>query len=192
MKKKTLAIILGATMALSLFAAGCSSSSQSSESTQEAEDTSSQEETASEEDTGEDTKEETAGKGQLMMATTTSTADTGLLDYLAPIFQEDTGYELLWDAVGTGEALEMGKNGDVDIVLVHAKASEEEFVAEGYGVERFPVMYNDFIVVGPTEPIAATEDIQSVFTQIVDDQLHLSQEEMIQEQIKKRNRSGRI
>ena len=63
MKKKTLAIILGATMALSLFAAGCSSSSQSSESTQEAEDTSSQEETASEEDTGEDTKEETAGKG---------------------------------------------------------------------------------------------------------------------------------
>lgn len=171
MKKKTLAIILGATMALSLFAAGCSSSSQSSESTQEAEDTSSQEETASEEDTGGDTKEETAGKGQLMMATTTSTADTGLLDYLAPIFQEDTGYELLWDAVGTGEALEMGKNGDVDIVLVHAKASEEEFVAEGYGVERFPVMYNDFIVVGPTEPIAATEDIQSVFTQIVDDQL---------------------
>ena len=118
-----------------------------------------------------DEPEEGEEKGQLMMATTTSTADTGLLDYLAPIFQEDTGYELLWDAVGTGEALKMGENGDVDIVLVHAKASEEEFVANGYGVERFPVMYNDFIVVGPTEPVAVTEDIQAVFNQILEEQL---------------------
>ena len=73
-------------------------------------------------------------KGVLMMATTTSTADTGLLDYLAPIFLEQTGWELQWNAVGTGEALKMGENGDVDIVLVHAKASEEEFVANGFGV----------------------------------------------------------
>ena len=87
----------------------------------------------------------------LMMATTTSTADTGLLDYLKPIFLEDTGIDLQWTAVGTGEALAMGQNGDVDIVLVHAKASEEEFVASGAGVERFPVMYNDFVVVGPEE-----------------------------------------
>ncbi len=110
-------------------------------------------------------------KGRLMMATTTSTADTGLLDYLAPLFLEDTGWELQWDAVGTGEALKMGENGDVDIVLVHAKASEEEFVENGFGVERFPVMYNDFIVVGPKEPIAATDDIEAVFTQITEDQL---------------------
>lgn len=110
-------------------------------------------------------------KGRLMMATTTSTADTGLLDYLAPIFLEDTGWELQWDAVGTGEALKMGENGDVDIVLVHAKASEEEFVGNGFGVERFPVMYNDFIVVGPEEPIAATDDIEAVFTQITEENL---------------------
>lgn len=110
-------------------------------------------------------------KGRLMMATTTSTADTGLLDYLAPIFLEDTGWELQWDAVGTGEALKMGENGDVDIVLVHAKASEEEFVESGFGVERFPVMYNDFIVVGPEEPIEATDDIEAVFTQITEENL---------------------
>lgn len=110
-------------------------------------------------------------KGELMMATTTSTADTGLLDYLAPIFLEQTGWELKWDAVGTGEALKMGENGDVDIVLVHAKASEEEFVANGFGVERFQVMYNDFVVIGPTEPIAATDDIESVFKAIQDEQL---------------------
>lgn len=110
-------------------------------------------------------------KGELMMATTTSTADTGLLDYLAPLFLEDTGWELKWDAVGTGEALKMGENGDVDIVLVHAKASEEEFVANGYGVERFPVMYNDFIIVGPEEPIAHTDDVEAAFKQITDDKL---------------------
>lgn len=110
-------------------------------------------------------------KGVLMMATTTSTADTGLLDYLAPIFLEQTGWELQWNAVGTGEALKMGENGDVDIVLVHAKASEEEFVANGFGVERFPVMYNDFIVVGPAEPIAHTEDIESAFQTIQEEQL---------------------
>ena len=110
-------------------------------------------------------------KGVLMMATTTSTADTGLLDYLAPIFLEETGWELQWNAVGTGEALKMGENGDVDIVLVHAKASEEEFVANGFGVERFQVMYNDFIVVGPAEPIAHTDDIEAAFKTIQEEQL---------------------
>ena len=110
-------------------------------------------------------------KGVLMMATTTSTDNTGLLDYLKPLFLEDTGWDLQWTAVGTGEALSMGKNGDVDIVLVHAKASEEEFIEGGYGVERFPVMYNDFVVVGPAEPIAATDDIEAVFKQILDEEL---------------------
>lgn len=119
----------------------------------------------------EETAEPAEKKGVLMMATTTSTADTGLLDYLAPIFLEETGWELQWNAVGTGEALKMGENGDVDIVLVHAKASEEEFVANGFGVERFPVMYNDFVVIGPKEPVAATEDIESLFKTIQEDQL---------------------
>lgn len=110
-------------------------------------------------------------KGKVMMATTTSTADTGLLDFLAPIFKETTGYTLAWTAVGTGEALKMGEDGQVDLVLVHAKSSEEAFVAEGYGVERFPVMYNDFVVVGPKEPIAHTEDITAVFTRITEEKL---------------------
>ncbi len=110
-------------------------------------------------------------KGKLMMATTTSTEDTGLLDYLKPLFLEDTGWDLEWTAVGTGEALKLGENGDVDVVLVHAKASEEEFVENGFGVERFPVMYNDFVVAGPAEPIAKTDDIESVFKQIIDEQL---------------------
>ncbi len=123
------------------------------------------------EETAEETKAPAEKKGVLMMATTTSTADTGLLDYLAPIFLEETGWELQWSAVGTGEALKMGENGDVDIVLVHAKASEEEFVANGFGVERFQVMYNDFVVIGPKEPVAPTEDIESLFKTIQDDQL---------------------
>ena len=107
----------------------------------------------------------------LMMATTPSTADTGLLDYLKPIFLEDTGIDLQWTAVGTGEALAMGQNGDVDIVLVHAKASEEEFVASGAGVERFPVMYNDFVVVGPEEEGKYGDDIAACFGAIQEGKL---------------------
>lgn len=107
-----------------------------------------------------------ADKGTLTMATTTSTADTGLLDYLAPLFKEDTGWTLEWTAVGTGEALKMGENGDVDIVLVHAKASEEEFIENGFGVERFPVMYNDFVVVGPEAEDAYGDDLGSCLTTI--------------------------
>lgn len=123
-----------------------------------------------EEEVSEETTQE-EGKGVLMMATTTSTADTGLLDYLTPLFLEDTGWELQYTAVGTGEALEMGKNGDVDVVLVHAKASEETFVEEGYGVERVPVMYNDFVVIGPGRAEEAGDDIEALFKKILDEQL---------------------
>lgn len=107
-----------------------------------------------------------ADKGTVMMATTTSTDDTGLLDYLAPIFKEDTGWTLEWTAVGTGAALKMGEDGEVDVVLVHAKASEEEFVKNGYGVERFEVMYNDFVVVGPEAEGAYGNDISKCFNAI--------------------------
>ena len=109
--------------------------------------------------------------GTLMMATTTSTEDTGLLDYLQPLFKEDTGIDLQWTAVGTGKALKMGEDGQVDVVLVHAKASEEEFVANGFGVERFPVMYNDFVVVGPAEPLEKTDDVAAFFRAVNDQQL---------------------
>ena len=110
-------------------------------------------------------------KGTLLMATTTSTDNTGLLDYLAPIFAEDTGWTLEWSSVGTGEALAMGQNGDVDIVLVHSKASEEEFVANGYGVERVPVMYNDFVIVGPEAEDTYGDDVEACLRTIADGQL---------------------
>lgn len=87
----------------------------------------------------------------IRIATTTSTENSGLLKYLGPKFEEVTGYKLHFIAVGTGKALQMGRDGDVDLMLVHAKSAEEKIVAEGYGVKRYPVMYNDFVIVGPKE-----------------------------------------
>jgi tungstate transport system substrate-binding protein len=85
----------------------------------------------------------------LMMATTTSTDDTGLLDYLAPHFKKATGIELRWTATGTGKALKLGENCDVDVLMVHAPDAEKQYVADGFGVERREVMYNDFVIIGP-------------------------------------------
>lgn len=97
--------------------------------------------------------------GSIILSTTTSTNDSGLLDYLLPKFTEKTGIEVKVVAVGTGKALQMGKDGDADILLVHAKASEEEFVKEGHGTERKDVMYNDFVLVGPKDdPIKLKEN----------------------------------
>lgn len=89
--------------------------------------------------------------GSIILSTTTSTQDSGLLDYLLPEFTKDTGIEVKVVAVGTGKALQMGRDGEADVLLVHAKASEEEFVNEGHGTERHDVMYNDFILVGPKD-----------------------------------------
>ena len=89
----------------------------------------------------------------LMMATTTSTQDTGLLEYLNPVFKKETGIDLKWVAVGTGKALEIARNCDADVLLVHAPAAEIEFVNAGYGIDRRQIMYNDFVIVGPkTDP----------------------------------------
>ena len=85
----------------------------------------------------------------LMMATTTSTDNTGLLDYLAPKFKEATGIELKWTATGTGKALKLGENCDVDILMVHAPSAEKQFVADGFGIDRREIMYNDFVIIGP-------------------------------------------
>ena len=85
----------------------------------------------------------------LMMATTTSTDNTGLLDVLAPEFKKDTGIELKWVSVGTGKALQMGQNCDVDVLLVHAPSAENEFIDKGFGLNRTELMYNDFVVIGP-------------------------------------------
>ena len=85
----------------------------------------------------------------LMMATTTSTDNTGLLDYLAPHFTKATGIELKWTSVGTGKALKMGENCDVDVLLVHAPPAEKAYVEKGFGVNRREIMYNDFVIIGP-------------------------------------------
>jgi tungstate transport system substrate-binding protein len=85
----------------------------------------------------------------LMMATTTSTDDTGLLDYLAPEFKKDTGIDLRWTGVGTGKAIQMGVNCDVDVLLVHDPDAEKKLVADGNGINRKELMYNDFVIIGP-------------------------------------------
>jgi len=110
-----------------------------------------------------------AGDAPLRLATTTSTANSGLMDYLLPRFSEQTGLKVHLIAVGTGKALRLGREGDVDVVLVHAREAEEQFVAEGYGVDRADVMYNDFIIVGPeSDPagIAGSQSVAEVFQKI--------------------------
>jgi len=98
----------------------------------------------------------------IIVQSTTSTANSGLYDYLLPMFKKDTGVQVNVVAVGTGQAIKNAKNCDGDVLLVHAKPAEEKFVKEGYGVKRSDVMYNDFILVGPpADPakIAGTKDI---------------------------------
>ncbi len=85
----------------------------------------------------------------LRLATTTSTYDSGLLDFLLPEFEDDFNAQVDVIAVGTGQAVALGENGDADVILVHNLSLETAFVEEGYGVARFPVMFNDFILVGP-------------------------------------------
>lgn len=91
------------------------------------------------------------GPRDVILATTTSTADTGLLDALVPLFRAHTGYDIKPVAVGSGAALELAKRGEADVVLAHSPQAELAFMAAGYGVERRTVMYNDFVLVGPPD-----------------------------------------
>ena len=107
----------------------------------------------------------------LTLATTTSTQDSGLLDVLLPKFREKTGLEVKVVAVGSGQALELGRRGDADVLLTHAPAAEQKFMDEGWGQDRRPVMYNDFVLVGPKSDPAATKGLTSVteaFTRLAD------------------------
>lgn len=90
-----------------------------------------------------------ASDKSLMMATTTSTDNTGLLEYLIPHFEQETGIALKWMATGTGKALKLGQNCDVDVLLVHAPPAEKAYIEKGYGKDRREVMYNDFVIIGP-------------------------------------------
>ena len=90
-----------------------------------------------------------AQEKSIVVASTTSTQDSGLFEYLLPIFQQKTGIAVKVIAQGTGQALDTGRRGDADVVFVHAKSAEEKFLAEGQGLKRNPVMYNDFVLIGP-------------------------------------------
>lgn len=105
-----------------------------------------------------------AGDRQIILQSTTSTANSGLLDVILPKFKEQTGIDVRVIAVGTGQALKNAQNGDGDVLLVHAKAREQKFVAEGFGVERFDVMYNDFVIVGPAADPAGIKGLYDVVT----------------------------
>jgi tungstate transport system substrate-binding protein len=107
----------------------------------------------------------------IKLSTTTSTENSGLLGFLLPKFEAKTNSKIQVISVGTGKALELAKNGDVDVTLVHARPSEDKFVAAGYGVNRRDVMYNDFIIVGPdSDPagIKGSKDVLAAMKKIVD------------------------
>src|SRR5450631_1669864 len=91
----------------------------------------------------------TAQERFITVASTTSTEQSGLFGYLLPIYEQQTGVKVRVVALGTGQALDVGRRGDADVVFVHARAAEDKFLAEGHGVKRYPVMYNDFVLIGP-------------------------------------------
>jgi len=92
----------------------------------------------------------TAQDKSIVVASTTSTQDSGLFGHLLPIFKLKTGIDVKVVALGTGQALDTARRGDADVVFVHAKSAEEKFLSEGFGVKRYPVMYNDFVLIGPS------------------------------------------
>ncbi len=98
----------------------------------------------------------------ILVQSTTSTQNSGLFDHILPLFQAETGIEVRVVAVGTGQAIKNAENGDGDVLFVHAKAAEEKFVAEGHGVSRADVMYNDFIIVGPANDPAGVAGMNDV------------------------------
>ncbi len=105
----------------------------------------------------------------ITVASTTSTEQSGLFKHMLPVFEKKTGIQVRVVAQGTGQALDMGRRGDADVVFVHDKVAEEKFVADGFGVKRFEVMYNDFVLVGPkTDPakISGSKDIVAAYQKI--------------------------
>lgn len=115
--------------------------------------------------------EQVAENKIIRLSTTTSVNDSGLLPYLLPTFEKETGYKVEVQSAGTGAAIQKAIDGNADVILVHAKASEEEFLAGGYGVERLPFMYNYFVIVGPKDDpagIKGSADAATAFGKIKD------------------------
>jgi tungstate transport system substrate-binding protein len=108
-----------------------------------------------------------AAEKSIVVASTTSTQDSGLFDYLLPLFKARTGIDVRVVAQGTGQALDTARRGDADVVFVHAKSAEEKFLAEGYGVKRFPVMYNDFVLIGPRSDPAAVRGSKDILAALL-------------------------
>lgn len=105
----------------------------------------------------------------IVVASTTSTQDSGLFGHILPLFEKETGIAVKVVAQGTGQALDTGRRGDADVVFVHARAQEEKFIEEGFGVKRFDVMYNDFVLIGPKDDpagIGGTKDIAAALVAI--------------------------
>jgi tungstate transport system substrate-binding protein len=98
----------------------------------------------------------------IVVSSTTSTQDSGLFGHILPLFKQKTGIEVKVIAQGTGQALDTGRRGDADVVFVHAKSAEEKFLAEGQGVKRYPVMYNDFVLIGPKNDPAGVKGMKDV------------------------------
>lgn len=178
-------VLMAMLLALVMLLAACGDSGQT-EATEAAADAGTEEVTEAVDTESDATEAETESeqqaaeeRGDIILSTTTSTEDSGLLDAILPDFTEKTGYGVKVVAVGTGAALQNGRDGNADVLLVHAKASEEEFVEEGFGVERFDVMYNDYVIVGPEadpaglktdhaeDPIGALQKLQETQTQFV-------------------------
>jgi tungstate transport system substrate-binding protein len=103
-----------------------------------------------------------AQEKRIVVASTTSPRDSGLFDHILPLFKVKTGIDVRVVAQGTGKALDTGRRGDADVVFVHARAEEEKFIADGFGVKRYPVMYNDFVLIGPNSDPAGTKGMSDV------------------------------
>ena len=167
--KALLACVFAAMFALFLVACSSGSGSASSASSEAASSEAASSEAASSEAASSEAASSEAASSEaaapenavIRISTTTSVNDSGLLPYLQPYFEEATGYQMEVTSAGTGAAIKKGETGDADALLVHAKASEEEFIDAGYGVERIPFMYNYFVIVGPEDDPAGVKDCET-------------------------------